>query len=233
MPALATLWWLLKQPYERLIRPRLPRTIAVNNGVAILSGHLFDSLLPWHSLHLPDYEGPLLEGIRSEVIDGDDVVVVGGGWGVATVAAARQVGPSGRVVTYEGSARQVDRIRETLQLNVPGAPIELNHAIVGPAYDVYGGGEAGEQLVPEDLPVADVLVMDCEGAELAILEGMAYRPREVVVETHGLFGSSPDQIRRLLEGKSYEVEDLGPAAPEKVEFCEQNGIRVLLARSPG
>lgn len=50
----------------------------------------------------PDYEEQYVGCIRTYIEAGESVVLVGGGEGVSTVAAANQVGPDGRIDVYEG-----------------------------------------------------------------------------------------------------------------------------------
>jgi tRNA A58 N-methylase Trm61 len=42
-----------------------------------------------------------VEHLKGKLSEGDDVVIVGGGWGVTAVTAAREVGPEGSVTVYE------------------------------------------------------------------------------------------------------------------------------------
>ena len=52
-----------------------------------------------------------------------------------------------------------------------------------------------------------------EGAEYDILRSMDQRPRELVIETHGLFDAPTDETKALLDGMGYEIIDDRMASP--------------------
>lgn len=178
------------------------------------------------------YEYALLEGLKANVRPGDRVLVVGCGEGVTATVAATLCGPAGTVIGYEGSLDQVHASRATLALN--GADnVTIHHAIVGSAIGVYGEETSYGDVVPPDaLPECDVLELDCEGAEIEILQSMPFRPRAILVETHGVFGAPTARVSELLAGLGYRVRDLGWAEPYLLHDCIKNDIRVLEATRP-
>lgn len=207
--------------YNWLVRPRTPRKIASFNGVPVRGVRLFDT-----TEEFPDYEAPLVAAIRQRIRDGDDVVVVGGGRGVSSTVAAQRCGPEGSVVAFEGSQSRVALARETLELSRVDDVATVEHAVVGEAIDV--AGEVGDATVvsPTDLPACDVLVLDCEGAEVEILDALEETPRVVIVETHDFLGTSESDVRDSLNGHDLEVVERG------VED-EARGVFVLTAVSTG
>lgn len=206
----------LRTLYNRLLRPYLPRKIAVYNGVPVRNIKLLDQ-----SDVYPTYEEALLEGIRQQVQADDEVVIVGGGLGVSTVVAARQCGPGGSVVTFEGSPERASLAGETLALSNLQERASIREAIVGPEIAVHGETGDVSTVSPEDLPDCDVLVLDCEGAELEILEEPP-DARAIVVETHRFLDAPEEDVRALLDRHGYEVVDRG------VEV-EDLGVFVLTA----
>jgi hypothetical protein len=60
---------------------------------------------------------------------------------------------------------------------------------------------------------------------------MTLRPRVVLVETHGLYGSPTSLVRSLLEERGFRVKDNGVAAPRSPAYCERKDIRVLVGVS--
>ncbi|MFB1065824.1 hypothetical protein [Natrinema sp. H-ect4] len=194
------------------------------NGVQIKLSHF-----PWQDVDNPTYESGLIKGINDKVCSGDTVVIVGGGKGITAVKAAKRVGEQGRVIVFEGSESQVRKTRQTIQFNGVNEIVEVHHRVVGAAVGVYGDQESFDPLPPSDLPGCDVLELDCEGAEIEILENLEQRPRTILVETHGMHNAPPDRIRSLLENLSYEVVSKGVADDSKSEFCIKNGIMVLTA----
>jgi hypothetical protein len=98
--------------------------------------------------------------------------------------------------------------------------------VVGKAISVYGVG-LGSIVPANKLPECDVLELDCEGAELDILRSMTISPRVILVETHGLYGSSSQEVDRQLTSLGYKTSNLGVAEPRVSKFCEDNDIYVL------
>ncbi|HTR12512.1 MAG TPA: hypothetical protein VMI72_04450 [Roseiarcus sp.] len=188
-------------------------------------------LLPHNVADIPDYEEALLRGIRMHVRPGDRVVVVGGGEGVTVAVAAKAVRDSGRVICFEGAKLFANRVRTTAKRNGLSKIIDVRHAIVGESISVYGDAtlHSSEIVDPRELPECDVLELDCEGAEIKIISTMTIKPRVVLVETHGGFGSPTEKVKELLETKGYDVEDLGWAEPDRLEECKLMDVRVLAA----
>lgn len=199
--------------YNRFVRPHLPYKLSTHNGITARGAKLFD-----FTDRFPEYEAAIIDALRERVRDGDDVVVVGGGFGVSSVVAARQTGASGSVTTYEGGAQQYDIVQETLDMNGVDDRVSVEHAIVGSAVSLYNPpGDAGV-VDGSDLPACDVLEMDCEGAEVDILRALGIRPRVVVVETHANFGAPEADVRAELDRLGYDVVDRGEEVPEKGVF---------------
>lgn len=190
--------------YNRTIRPHLPRKIGMYNGIPVRGPRLLDI----HDV-LPEYEGPLLTGLRKMVTQGDDVVVIGGGYGVSTIASARCAGSEANIICYEGGKKQVELINKNVEINRLSERIDVRHAVVETNIGVYSEERGATHIAGTDLPDADVLVMDCEGAELDILSALTRWPRAIVVETHGHMGSPTTEVNKTLESAGYEVETVG------------------------
>lgn len=215
--------------YENFVRPHLPETTVTYNGIQVRNAQLGDSLVPWHTTDIPGYEEAIVRSIREHVDGGDRVVIVGGGWGVSTVAAARRVGEEGSVVTFEGSESAVTNVEETVYLNDVSEGVAVRHAIVSLAHSLRGEKGKATVVSPEELPECEVLVLDCEGAEKEILEEMEIRPRVLAVETHGMFDAPSEEIKKRIGGRGYSITDLRVAEERKREFCEENDIYVVTA----
>lgn len=197
----------IRRAWDQAIRPNLPWRVVSYNGVRVRAARWFDPTLPWYTAGRPRYEVGLLEGIQGHAALGDSVVIVGGGWGVSAVAAATQTGETGSVDVYEGSASAVEQVEETIRLNGMVDRVNVHHAVVGPEIQLDGGRGGARELSPEELPAHDVLVLDCEGAETAILSNLEFAPRTIVVETHGFYDSSEEDTKMLLEGMGYEIAE--------------------------
>jgi len=178
----------------------------------------------------PYYEFTLLSALNENVGVGDHVVIVGGGYGVTAVKAANVSGENGCVTVYEGSETQSTIILETLKLNKVNN-VHLVSAIVGVNVAVYDGSSDDVDVIdPTTLPDCDVLELDCEGAEITILDNMIINPKRILVETHGIYGAPTKVVTEKLLQKGYSVENLGVAEPQYQAFCEKNDIFILQAK---
>jgi hypothetical protein len=79
------------------------------------------------------------------------------------------------------------------------------------------------------LPDCDVLVLDCEGTEIEILEEMEIKPRAVIVETHGMNGATEEAVRERLDSAGYDTVESMVAEKRLYDVCVDNGIFVLFA----
>lgn len=102
---------------------------------------------------------------------------------------------------------------------------------MGRAVSLRGEGGDAEVVPPTDIPYCDVLVLDCEGAEIDILEEMKIRPRAVVVETHGMFDAPEAAVRDRLDQAGYEIIESMVAEERLRDLCKENGIYVLWSTS--
>lgn len=216
--------------YEDYLRPRLPKgEKTVNfNGISAKTGDvcIFDRIVPffdppWYNFDVPDYEQPLIEALTSSVSRGDTVVIVGGGWGVTAVVAARLVGDSGEVYVFEGAADRIPDIKGTLALNDVRDRVSIRHAIVGDP--VALSGEAGDPdfVNPTELPQADVLEMDCEGSETGIIPNLENKPGYLIVETHRNESTVKEQLSEI----GYQVINRGVEKEDEIFIltCRREG----------
>lgn len=171
-----------------------------------------DRLHPWRDTpeHRP-FEGALASVHREFTGADDRVVIVGGGHGITTAVAANA---GADVTVFEPDPERREAIRRTLRLNDldPGA-VTLRETAVGELNrleaEQKGLDPEGTPVVaPADLPPCDVLELDCEGAERAILEGLTpgSAPRILAVEIHPikLDGATGPVLARL-EDLGYDV----------------------------
>lgn len=179
---------------------------------------------------IPDYEAALCQGLQQNVQEGDHVVVVGGGFGVTAVHAARHTGKHGHVTAFEASEEQYNSLEWGVETNGQDEVVTPIHALVGEEVVVYGETNSAERYSPEELPECNVLELDCEGAETEILRSMEIRPRVLLVETHGFRGAPTDEVDQILRGMGYTTTNLGVAEPRIRQECTENDIYVLLAR---
>lgn len=218
-----------KFSYSHLLRQHLPRKIARYNEQRVLAARLFDSVVPWEHTYRPNYESGLARGLRNNVQEGDKAVIIGGGWGVTTAIAAKQVGKTGQVTVFEGATDCIANIEGTLDLNNVSDRVEIRHAIVGPEIRLRGTKGEAAHIGPDDLPDCDVLELDCEGAEVEILKNMSIRPRTILVETHGMYDAPTKKVQELLASLSYKIVDERVADAGLEEQCIENDIQVLVA----
>ena len=219
--------------YRAGVRPHLPgrpvRYAGLPAAPEVKAGDrwLPPGWVPHDVADAPGYEAALVAGLREHVRPGDRVVVVGGGAGVTAAVAALAAGPSGRVVVFEGSAAHADAVARTAALNGVEDRVTVRHAVVAGGEHVYGA-DLGQLVGPADLPACDVLELDCEGAEVAVLEGLAVRPRVLLVETHGVYGAPTDRVLALVERLGYDATDAGLAEPRIAELHRDADVHVVV-----
>lgn len=201
---------LMGKMYDWSIRPWLPRKVGVYNGVPVRNLRLFDRIDEYS-----EYEQSLIDAIRTRVSPGDTVVIVGGGFGVSSIVAARIAGSEGQVITFEGARDRHDLLGETARLNKVHETITYHHAVVGEEIHLLGKSKGAPQVSPSNLPECDVLVMDCEGAEISILTEYNSRPHTTIVETHGFLGAPENIVRKLLAENEYRVINRAEEDPER------------------
>jgi hypothetical protein len=197
------------------------------NGVAVKAGRLFNTMLSWREGHRPEFESGLISAISRHISPEDDVVIVGGGWGVTAVAAARQVGSSGSVTVFEGAQREVKRVKKTVTLNSVSDIVEVQHAVVGSKVHLKSAAGDPDRIPPNQLPRCDVLELDCEGSEIGILQNLSLRPEYVFVETHGIYDSPTAEVKKTLEELDYEIIHCDIGAEDYRIDCEEYDIYVL------
>lgn len=222
--------------YNNTIRPHLPRRVAEYNGVTVQTDEPVGApLVSWPPSfgNIPLYESGLCDAIREHADYGDVVTIVGGGYGASTVIAARQVGSTGLVHTYEASEEFISLCRGTVELNSVDNWVTVHGKTVGEPGNLYGeDAEPAPVVHPDDLPTSDVMAIDAEGAEQTILRAMEERPKTLIVESHGQFDSPSDELRELLEKMGYTIDnEVFAEEREPVKsHCIKHDIKVITAR---
>lgn len=208
---------MIKRIYNQVIRPHLTKKIAIFNGIAVRRVRLFDRTDTFYD-HKSDFINPLVDVIKN----GDTVLQVGAGLGTSTVAAAETVGSDGKAITLEASEHKVHMSKNTVQLNAKTwrdtGDIEIRHALVGDAVKVDGEMQQPDVVSPDQLSQCDVLGLDCEGAELGILNNISINPRNIIVESHGWLGSKTSDVRDALNFQDYEILDEIAQYPKRDNF---------------
>lgn len=202
------------------------------NDVKIPTESVNDWPETWHQNH-PNLEGGEVNCHKHYTRKGDHVLIIGGGRGVSTVRAAREVGIKGSVTVYEGSLQYVELINQVIELNEMADRCTTKHAIVGPGFNlgapIYNdqNSEEMKQIPPQDLPDCDVLELDCEGAEFNILPEISIKPRIIIVEIHP--GKIPDSsilsLFERLSALNYRIID---RRTNKGEVVTHNKLQELL-----
>lgn len=216
----------------RKITPAIRRTelAGVKSNVHF---KLFDSLLPARFEEIrdrPNYENALIRGLKICARPGDHITIIGGGNGVTAVIASKLVGSGGSVLVFEASATQFNICRSVIEINQTPNNVQLQNATVGKAVAVYHNeGEYSQKLPAEHLEECDILELDCEGSEIEILSKMKIRPREIIVETHGVHGAPTSSVMNILQEMGYTCSKLGVAEIDFRDYCIKNDIMVILA----
>ena len=130
--------------YRRTVRRLLPVVGPVRySGIEISKdrkwGDLFipTFMAPFMGQDIPNYEGVLVEALRTYVRAGDNVVVVGGGEGVTVAVSAQAAGRDGTVICFEGNEDCANNVRTAAKRNGVAEQVKVHHAIVGKDVNVY------------------------------------------------------------------------------------------------
>lgn len=219
--------------FER-VRPYLPkrRQVRYNSVDVNVFERPLDWLFPaasWRAQDQPQYDSGTVDGIREQVSEGDTVVIAGGGFGVTTVAAARRVGDSGAVITYEAAEERVHDIRKAAEYADLSDRVSVLHALVERVDRSIGEVGDAPAVPPRALPACDVLVLDCDGPEAQILRNLSIEPRTIVANTAGRFGSPESAVREALTDLGYRVISRGVIDEGSTEFCHEHGYYTLVA----
>lgn len=216
--------------HKTYLRDHLPRRPATFNTHTVRGARLGDGFTPWLEKDNSVYEAGIIESLRNHAEDGDHVVIIGGGLGVTAVEAAVQVGARGRVTVYEAAEEYFEFVKETASLNDVADRITCHHAMVSSSGEQRGSSASGKVVDPGELPDCDVLELDCEGAELKILQQLEIRPSIIIVETHGHYDAPPHLIANQLGTLGYEITSRRIAEPKLEWLCKENDIYVLTAK---
>lgn len=145
-----------------------------------------------------------MTAIHDVTEDGDTVTLVGGGRGVTTVHCVK-AGAS-LVNVYEAADQMINSIRETIEIADIISSVSINQALVGDAVNIYGDYSNSEGIHSSDLPKSEILLLDCEGAEIAILEEISSKYDRIIVETHPNYNAPTSKVSSILSSMGYRVE---------------------------
>ena len=201
---------------------------------------------------------------------GMTVIDVGANEGLYSVFASRRVGPMGQVIAIEPSLRESARIERNCALNRINNvrirrlalsdseragvlnladPRHTGHNSLGQflAPHIRSAGQQPVELVrldqlvfQEQLASIDVVKIDVEGAELAVLRGgektlLEYRPvlmLEFTEETLADHGASTRKIVEFLEGIGYELFEFSATTGEIVPVFRTVPTSVNIVAKP-
>ena len=146
------------------------------------------------------WEAPVVAAFAAALRPGDVVYDVGAWIGPYTLLAARLVGPTGRVVSFEPDPRARARLERNVALNGAGnvkvVPIALSDSngsarLSGGASEAVVGGSGEIEVQTMTLPdfiaqegAPDVVKVDIEGGELRLDRVALGRARSVFLEVH-------------------------------------------------
>lgn len=180
--------------YNNTIREMLPKKTRSLADVTVRDTPLFDL-----SADNPRYKIGFIMAIHDNISPGDTVDIIGFGRGASTVhvlwAGAAEVN------AYEAASDMIptgiDTLRRNLDTNT--AKVEVRNAVVGEPVDVYGDYSEADLVSPGELSEADVLILDCEGAETDILSNIGTHPETIICETHPTKGAPPEKVVDILD----------------------------------
>ncbi|GGL73033.1 class I SAM-dependent methyltransferase [Halocalculus aciditolerans] len=215
--------------YRRFFRPIFPRgEPSIYNEVLVgrYRPKIDDYVLFNTISHKPEYKSTNIKGLQESVFVGDSVGIIGGGFGVTAVIAAR-LSDSESVHVYEASGERVEIIEETRSLN--DVDFTIHHSAIGDIKEAPGNRGDYNTISPSSLPYFDVIEMDVEGAETKIINQLELLPETIIVETHGFLGSPSFETIDVLRNKGYDIVWKRPVM-SGIEYAEKNDAYVIKAR---
>jgi len=218
--------------YNDILRPHLPRKEVKLNGVKTAVRRFGDGLIPWQppATSIDQYEKGLCNALRKHADIGDTVVIIGGGYGISTTVAAKQVGADGAVHTFEASKEIYPVLKDTIRRNNINDVVIPYLKTIGESGELYGRHTTeARNMGPSDLPAGDILVIDAEGAECKILPEIQPIYSVVVVESHGEMGCSSKTVRNLLSHHGYDIVniELAEGWDPMRQRNQENDVKVL------
>ena len=195
---------------------------------------------------LPYRELRVFEALRQHLHPGDVFVDAGANIGIFTVAAARCVGPTGRIIAVEMMPDTAEILRETLTLNDVGNALVIERALAaragarveatvrdghfGQATIALGATQAGGRQVQvetttlkdllADYPTVALMKMDIEGAELDALRGAGSDLQKVNVILFEILDDN-SKVPDYLNSMGFDISKLD--SRNRIAFNRQAG----------
>lgn len=196
------------------------------------------------------YEADVWPHVVGEIRRGDTFVDVGAFIGLYSIAAAQRAGESGKAIAFEPDPTNFIALKRHVRLNQLEDRVSVIQSAIGAengeAYFQAGAGSQsrlGKSSKALRVPVGsldslfsgrniDVLKIDVEGFELAVLQGSsrllhdpARRPRCIFIEVHPfawhISGSTSGRIVSLLNDAGYAIRHLnGELVSDLKEYGE-------------
>jgi hypothetical protein len=201
--------------YLNYLRKFMPVRWGEYGGVRAPTVRLFEDVLDLKELNKSSYEPGMVSAFEEYAKPGETLTILGGGVGVTAVKAASKLDPN-KITIYEGSEEYYNRIKRTLEFH-DFEDIEVINAIVETGENLFGEEGASRQISAKDLSECDILEIDVEGNEIPILQSLEIKPRIILVESHGMFGSPTEEVKKTLESIGYEIADIREAEQNKSE----------------
>lgn len=196
--------------------------IVINNGIklnkkitlpdrpSVMINDIILLIRSWrdkHAVNHNDEAGVYISHLRVTQKN-DKVLAIGLGNGGTLIPVTQLISPLGIYTCIEPSSSQIEMAKQNILLNnVEESKYQIIHGYAG--NEIFDSpGEILTKKNDINLFEFDVLELDCEGCELAILSKLAKKPRNIIVELHPNYFSEEfkqlDDILNLLETKGYE-----------------------------
>jgi FkbM family methyltransferase len=147
------------------------------------------------------YEPNTLRVLRSLLADGDIFFDVGANAGVLSLAAAKWIGPGGRVYAFEPSGREYGRLLDNLALsgavNVTAVPLAVTESVGRASLRVAGSRYGGLNTLGDRFPYEGVETNSIESVETTSLDDFVRRktPGRVAVIKLDVEGAEAAALR--------------------------------------
>lgn len=254
-------WNLVRPGYELALKLILKKGLlrSVGNIDTLYVSHDF------RTIEMPNSEElQWWRKLLQEIKENDTIADVGAYVGLFTILAAKRVSGTGKVFAFEPNPKSFALLKKHIELNKVTDKVQLFNLAIGnnnkpltlispviecdpKSYVTVSAAQAGRNtfLVESrsldelfESRKVDILKVDTEGYEIAILEGARNLlkrntgyPRLIFVECHPYmwneFGVNSEQLTGVLHEAGYKIEV--PELPDKVALDDFKGHWVLFA----
>jgi hypothetical protein len=141
----------------------------------------------------------------------DTILAVGVGSGISLIHNCKKDRGPGSFIGIDGSKDQIELAKNNARLNeLDFSKFKLIEGFVGNPTNIYGSdNQITTKIIDINHMDFDILELDCEGAEIEILQNLTARPRHIIVEMHPMYRDIDiDDFLEMMNSKGYVIANI-------------------------